>query len=456
MKQTLLFSALLFAALSGTGQTRPDIIIQYLDQTDMELYLIGNTGNTVVDPTDLEFHPDLSKNELWVVNKGSVASGGHCVIFSETGTISQTSQSKADEFKELYMSRVTGIAFSSNGNFATISGIYDAFHDGGDPFTGPTLWSSDLAVFGEPGMGDGSHIDDLHQTPYGQGIAWETQNAFWVFDGYNGDIVRYDFVNDHGPGGDGESDGIVRRYGSLWELEVHRDTNDVVVSHLAMDPNSNWLYIVDHGTSRVLRLDVTTGEVGGTPFFGPWEPLAEYSEMTNFEWQTVIEDTTIHEMSGIAIVNNKLLIADHETGDIMVYLTDGDNAFDEWFRIETGDPGIQGLEIGPDGRIFYANEFNNKVRRIDTPALNVAEIPAADKMKVYPNPSLGEFIVHFESDFTLEDVTILTQDGKSMEVSGSVLDGQSIRIDASSYMSGVYYVNVSSTTGTSTQRVIIQ
>ena len=99
-----------------------------------------------------------------------------------------------------FMSLPTGIAMSDNGNFATSNGVYDANHDGGSPFTGPTLWSSDMSIYAEPSGGNGSHLDMLHESPYCQGIASETLNRFWVVDGNLGDIVMYDFKADHGPG----------------------------------------------------------------------------------------------------------------------------------------------------------------------------------------------------------------------------------------------------------------
>ena len=41
------------------------------------------------------------------------------------------------------------------------------------------------------------------------GIAYETGNVYWIFDGNNNDIVRYDFVADHGPGNTFHDDGCL-------------------------------------------------------------------------------------------------------------------------------------------------------------------------------------------------------------------------------------------------------
>jgi len=103
----------------------------------------------------------------------------------------------------------------------------------------------------------------LHVSPDSQGIAAEKDNVFWVFDGYTNDLVRYDFADDHGPGNSYHGDAIVRRYS---DDAVAKDPNNEIVSHLILDDNSQWLYVVDHGNQRVIRVDITTGSnQGGEP-----------------------------------------------------------------------------------------------------------------------------------------------------------------------------------------------
>ena len=58
----------------------------------------------------------------------------------------------------------------------------------------------------------GSHIDMLHESPLGMGIAHDSGNSYWYFDGYYGHLVYYDFKEDHDIGMDDHSDGVVRRY----------------------------------------------------------------------------------------------------------------------------------------------------------------------------------------------------------------------------------------------------
>ena len=152
-----------------------------------------------------------------MVNKRIRSQGGSVTIYKDAGEPGQTDLQRVDGNAWHFMALPTAIAFSGNSNFGTSQGVWNANSNnptGGSPFTGPTLWSSDLSIFAQdagPGT-NGSHLDMLHETPYGQGIASESANAFWINDGNSGDIVRYDFAEDHGPGNDYHGDGIVHRY----------------------------------------------------------------------------------------------------------------------------------------------------------------------------------------------------------------------------------------------------
>ena len=77
------------------------------------------------------------------------------------------------------MSLPSGISFSTNGNFATSPSVFDANHNGGTPFTGPSLWSSDPSIYAQPSGGNGSHIDMLHENPNALGIESEEKNIFY-------------------------------------------------------------------------------------------------------------------------------------------------------------------------------------------------------------------------------------------------------------------------------------
>ncbi|MCA1763012.1 MAG: hypothetical protein LC664_08485, partial [Flavobacteriales bacterium] len=271
------------------GPGIPNIIDEYVN-SETGVITIAGASEDVNKPTDLDFHPVLSNKELWVINKDTENTGGSTVTIFNAGESDQTELWKRDGNAWHFMSLPTGIAFSENGNFANSPGVYDANHNGGDAFTGPALWSSDMDIYAEPSGGNGSHLDMTHTSPYCQGIAAEKDNVFWIFDGYSNDIVRNDFVDDHGPGNDYHADAIIRRYA---DDEVLKDPEEVVVSHLVLHEDEQWLYVVDHGNERIIRIDITTGEIGGTPEYPAYEPYAEYTMVTGYTQETVVSGGAI-------------------------------------------------------------------------------------------------------------------------------------------------------------------
>ena len=336
----------------------PNIIDNYLTATPT-ISIIGTAADNLDKPTDLDFHPDFSRKELWTINKRTEAQGGSVVIYFDAGQPTQTDQMLVDGNAWHFMSLPTGMAFSKNGNWANAPGVFDANHNGGDPFTGPSLWSGDLSIFAQPSGGNGSHLDMLHANPECQGIASENDNVFWVFDGYNNDIVRCDFQADHGPGNHYHGDAIIRRYS---EETVQKDVNEKVVSHLVLDEKKEWVYIVDYGNQRVIRIDVDSGTPNGTPTFAPLESYAEYSSVTGYTWETVVGNGLV-EPAGIDIVEDRMLVSDYATSEIIVYDISSMPAT-ELGRIATNAQGIMGIKIGPDGHIWYVDYDANTVNVI--------------------------------------------------------------------------------------------
>ena len=338
----------------------PNIIASYADTLNTFSFVeIVNASDRVQAPRDLDFHPN---GDLWVINTGTENSGGSTITISDPGEANQQPEWKRDGNAWHFMSLPSGIAFSNNGNFATSTSVFDANHNGGQPFTGPALWSSDPAIYAQPSGGNGSHLDMLHQSPYCMGIAHEKHNVFWVTDMYTNDVVRYDFAEDHGPGNADHADAVVRRYPGM----PIRWVNQNVASHLVLDKSSNWLYVVDGGNNRVVRLDITSGTPFGTPRFGPFEPLAEYTNMLRETWEIVV-DNGLSQPSGIDVIGDYMVISEYSSGDIITYDISTVPAT-ELSRIKTNEPGTQGLVIGPEGKIWYTNSIRNKVVKIEPAA----------------------------------------------------------------------------------------
>ena len=63
----------------------PNIIDDILALPAPVIFNIANSNEDLLVPRDLAFHPDLSRNELWVLNKDTEASGSSTVKFTNVG-----------------------------------------------------------------------------------------------------------------------------------------------------------------------------------------------------------------------------------------------------------------------------------------------------------------------------------------------------------------------------------
>ena len=362
----------------------PDRMGDFLAEAPV-LTVVADADEDLLVPRDLDFHPDRTRNELWVINKDVPSTGGSTVMFTAPGEAGMEFLQKRDINARHFMSLPTGIAFGDNGNFSTSPGIWDANQNQATttPFTGITLWSSDPAIYALNLFGPlGSHLDMLHVTPKSQGIAHERWNRFWAVDGHSQDVVMHDFRSDHGPGMDYHGNAIIHRYP---QVSITRDPNDHIVSHCVLDKHTNWLYVVDHGGQRVLRLDTRSGTIApGAPSFGPYESYVEYKNKIGATVEVIIT-TGLQQPAGIDVVGNHLLVSDHATGEIIIY--DMANAFAEQGRISTGAAGIMGVKVGPDGRIWYVNATTNALGVLEPAAgVGIAEITTSG-LQLHPNPS---------------------------------------------------------------------
>lgn len=427
------------------GQGIPNIIDNYVNgYTNIEE--IANSSNSVTTPTDLDFHPVLSKNQLWIVNKRTEASGGSTVIIDEPGESNQSSISKSDGNAWHFMSLPTGIAFSTNGNFATSTGVFDANHNGGQPFTGPALWSGDLSIYAEPSGGNGSHLDMLHQSPYSMGIASEKNNVFWVFDGYSNDIVRYDFVDDHGPGNTYHGDALIHRYN---DFSVAKDPNKKVVSHLVCD--ENWVYVVDYGSKSVFRIEQNTGAIGNTPSFGPFESVAEYKYVTGYNTEVLV-DSGLVEPAGIDVIDDRMIVSDYANGQIIIYDISVVPAV-ELKRISTSAQGIMGVKIGPDGRIWYVDFDANTVNVVNLAPLGIQNNDLAVNVNVYPNPANDNMTISLnQNSNTHFEVSIINASGSEVYHSSTK---ESVNIATINWATGIYNLIIYNKNEMFTKTIII-
>lgn len=370
MKQLLPFLSIALILQQAHGQV--PVLDRYL--TDPLVYTEIVTSTAQVNlPRDLDFKPHT--NELWVMNRGSSA-GGSMVIVQNAGLPGQTSEYRKDTHSGHFMIQASAMAFSPNGEWASVNEIQNT-SSASSTFMGPALWSGDLNLFAEvfqnnwvSGKPLGSHLDMLHQSPFAMGIASDSAKVYYVMDGHFGNICRYDFVQDHGPGYDYHGSGKIWRY---TDVPVSRVPN--VPSHMVLDRENGWLYFIDGGAKQIKRMNVNSGSITGnlTVPSTSNEPLAGYFNVQGAVVEVV--DTWTTQPSGIDHIPGRLIVSDHTTGDIRLYDVSGAPAL--LGTISTGHASIMGVKVGPDGRIWYTHYNGNRVVRIDPqPLANDAAIRA--------------------------------------------------------------------------------
>jgi hypothetical protein len=428
----------LASKIIAVGPPIPNVLDDYIGVEPLSEEIAGPAQN-ISHPRDLDFHPNLNRSELWVILKSTENSGGLTVKISDAGRESQSELLQQDGNAWHFMSLPTGIAFSENENFATSPGVYDANHDGGMPFTGPTLWSSDPLIYAQESGGNGSHLDMLHESPYSMGIAHEVDNKFWVTCGDHNEIMSYDFQEDHGPGNSDHSDGIIYKYHLPGYDE---DPTQEIPDHLVFDKNTGWLYVCNSQQNRVVRINTATGTPGMEEV--PSEPVAIYQHMDDFEWEVYI-DAGLNAPTGIDIVEDRMIVSNYNSGDILLY----DISTEEpvlLTTVSTGQAGIMGIKVGPDGLIWYVNSITDQVMRVLTEPVGVVENSNTPKIKLMPNPA--------NTNLNLSVSTLLSRSAEYSisDISGRVVaqaqlgSNQQMQIDVSSLANGVYMLTISDPT----------
>lgn len=427
----------------------PNIIPSYLDPSiTVDIEVKATSTDKLNKPNDLDFHPN---GDLWVVNMDTEGSGGSTVKVSNpiSGNLSTLWQRDGNAWH--FMALPTALAFSSNGNFATSTGIYDANHGQGNPFTGPSLWSSDPSVYAQPSGGNGSHLDMLHESPYCMGISWYHGNAFWVFDKNSNDIVMYDFKEDHGPGNDYHADGEVVRYP---ELQVDW-INANIPSHLKYDLKSDQLFIVDGGNKRILMMDTKSGTLGGTPSFNQTEPLALYTNASGVDYSELV-NTGLDQPTGIDVIENFIVVSDYASGDINIFLRTGTSAT-KVGTVVTGSPGVTGVVIGPEGRIWYVNKLTNQLARLEPSEIVSGLGNTLSKnmsFVTFPNPSNG--LVNLQMNASgegVKDIQVLNTLGQVVFVDQTA--SNKVQLDLSHLAKGMYMVEVKAGPYSGVQRITL-
>lgn len=314
---------------------------------------VVSAGDELLQPSDLAFHPDVP-GELWITNREDDS----IVIVMDAGEPTQASSRRwSSAGGNHFLAKPASLAFNQvDGTFATAHEEDERTQGIATPadFMGPTLWTGDSAIFQG---GDESHLDMLHNSPNATGIAWESDNIYWVFDGYHNSIGRYDFQDDHGLGGTEHSDGIIQRW-----VEGEVSYVEGCVSHLAFDVASSLLYVADSGNNRIAALDTTTGTEGAT--YPPAYDTTEQYYWDDAVMTTFIEGTALGMVrpAGLELADGLLWVTDTETSTIWAFDLNG-NAID-WLPIGRDPGALAGITVDDEGDVWVTDLSTNSVLRI--------------------------------------------------------------------------------------------
>lgn len=307
--------------------------------------------------TDLAFHSERT-DELWTVGYGDNA----LYRGSRVGTDAPTFDRILDPASGHFMFRPPAIAMGTPAFFGTCGDNLNE-RGGGDGsnafFMGPALFSTDPAIIGiRTAGGLGSHMDMLHNTPLCRGIAWVSDNIYWVFNGFDHSLDKYNFNKDHGPGGDDHADGTIFRY-AMGDV---KGVEDGTPSHVFFDPVDKFLYVADTGNARIVRLDTTKGTKGAS-LARQMEPLADEGIMNGTAVEVVVAAGVLTKPSGLEMRGGLLYVTDTATSTFHVF----DKTGHEVRRLEVDLPAgsLAGVAFGPDDKLYFADKVASKIVRLD-------------------------------------------------------------------------------------------
>jgi len=249
---------------------------------------------------------------------------------------------------------------------------------------GPTLYNSDpnnrnvVNRMGEI-CGDDEecyflHSDMLHESPACIGIAHDPEttsaygNVYWAFDTtgnqLDGQLVRFDFSQPHGPGSMDHSVAAIRRFP---QVTLSRGDPGVHAG-LVVHPTTRELFIAEPGANQVVMFNVDSGSFARTareeyPIYSNALPSFEYS-IYECPDQRVFA-SGIDTPTGLAISpdGERLFVAERGSGEILVYEIATGSLLT---RLETSLNMLGGLSFSPESKkLHFVDEETNSLYAVN-------------------------------------------------------------------------------------------
>ena len=366
MRVVLVTSWLVFAACAGDEEPRGIEVLGGAshDPAMVDIEVLATAAEGLNYPSDLAFNPRATF-QLWVTNYTN-----NTITKLDGADYSNALTTSGGNGADHFLRQPMSLAFSDFGNFATAQDTDKLTQGNLTPFDfmGPTLWDDSDRFDGT----HSSHLDMLHNSPLSGGIAWERDNVYWVFDGHNGSLTRYDFADDHGYGGAYHGDAVIRRY-----VEGQVSRTEGIPSHVAYDAAAGKLYAADSNNARLAVLDTSTGQQGG--FVGPDYDGADQARVDGAALSTfvdgsdidvvltekgepTIESVTLDKPAGLEIADGFIWVTDNATSRVLAFNMDGELV--DWVQLDTPAGSIGGIATDSVGRVVVTDMIANEVLRI--------------------------------------------------------------------------------------------
>ena len=205
------------------------------------------------------------------------------------------------------------------------------------------------------------HADMLHESPSCIGIAHDPEvetaygTVYWAFDSTGdrkqGQLVRFDFQQPHGPGSMDHSVAAIRRYP---EVKLHKG-DDGVHAGMVVHPTRREIYIANPGDGTILAVDADSGTYARTareeyPIFSNRLPSFEYSIWECVDQRVFAKNLDVPTGLALSPDGTRLFVAERGTGKIHAFDIESGAMVG---GIDTGYKTINGMSFSPKTEILH-------------------------------------------------------------------------------------------------------
>lgn len=113
-----------------------------------------------------------------------------------------------------------------------------------------------------------------------------------------------------------------------------------------------------------------------------------------------------------------------------------------------------GVFVDDSDLIYVSDQFNHKIRKIEESTAGIDDNEFIKGVTVYPNPSNGFITIHFSKE--VNNSFFILNDISGRQVMIGELNSQKTRLDFSSFLTGLYFIEVVTDQGKAIKKVIIK